>query len=76
MGECICEAGFDGAGCEYDLIFPFRCSEQRHGFESSRSCKRGLAAMGTKPDAGTQVLRVSFSPDEKVDGARQIVNPL
>ena len=75
-GVCLCEAGFDGTGCEHELLFPLRCSAQRHGYESSLSCKRGLAAMGVLPPAGMQVLKVQFETDDKVSGARQVVNPI
>jgi hypothetical protein len=40
------------------------------------SCKRGLAAMGVLPPAGMQVLKVQFETDDKVSGARQVVNPI
>ena len=76
-GICLCEAGFDGEGCEHELLFPFRCSAQRHGYESSTSCKRGLAAMGVLPPAGVQVLKVQFeSNDKSAIGAQQVISPL
>jgi len=76
-GVCLCEAGFDGEGCERELLFPLRCSAQRHGFESSTSCKRGLAAMGVLPPAGVQVLKVQFEANEKASvGAQQVISPL
>jgi len=74
-GICICEAGYEGSACEHELLWPMRCSTQRHGFESSLSCKRGLPALGERPPAGTQVLQVQFSPDERESGAFQFVSP-
>ena len=74
-GVCLCESGFDGTGCEHELLFPLRCSSQRHGYDSSLSCKRGLAALGILPPAGTQVLKVQFQTDDKIAGARQIISP-
>jgi hypothetical protein len=59
-GVCICELGWEGDGCAKSSMWPMRCSHQRHGFTSTSSCKRGLAAWKVAPRPGSQVVQINF----------------